>query len=54
MHTEDYIYQDDLSASKYPLSKQHVVAISSTVFLASALYFVLPQTEVVVTQNIKH
>ena len=49
MHTEDYIYQDDLSASKYPLSKQHVVAISSTVFLASALYFVLPQTEVVTT-----
>lgn len=49
MHTEDYIYQDDLSASKYPLSKQHVVAISSTVFLAGALYFVLPQTEVVTT-----
>ena len=49
MHTEDYIYQDDLSASKYPLSKQHVVAISSTVFLVSALYFVLPQTEVVTT-----
>ena len=49
MHTEDYIYQDDLSASKYPLSKQHVVAISSTVFLAIALYFVLPQTEVVTT-----
>lgn len=43
MHTEDYIYQDDLSASKYPLSKQHVVAISSTVLLASVLYFVIPK-----------
>lgn len=51
MHTEDYIYQDDLSASKYPLSKQHVIAIASTVFLASALYFVFPKNEVVTATN---
>ncbi len=43
METEDYIYQDDLSASKYPLSRKHVIAISSTVILAGALYFVMPQ-----------
>ncbi|MCK0527278.1 MULTISPECIES: peptidoglycan DD-metalloendopeptidase family protein [unclassified Anaerobiospirillum] len=49
MQTEDYIFQDDLSASKYPLSKKHVIAISSTVFLASALYFALPQDRTVTT-----
>lgn len=42
METEDYIYQDDLSNSKYPLSRKHVIAISSTVFLAGALYFIMP------------
>lgn len=48
MHTEDYIYQDDLSASKYPLSKQHVIAISSTILLASVLSFAIPKNKEVI------
>ena len=43
MQTEDYIYQDDVALSKYPLSKKHVVAIASTALIACSLYFVLPQ-----------
>ena len=49
MQTEDFIYQDDLTLSKYPLSKKHVIAIVSTAALACSLYFFLPQPEVVTT-----
>ena len=49
MQTEDYIYQDDLALSKYPLSKKHVLAITGTALLACSLYFVLPQPKVVTT-----
>lgn len=49
MQTEDFIYQDDLTLSKYPLSKKHVIAIVSTAALACSLYFFLPQPQVVNT-----
>lgn len=49
MQTEDFIYQDDLALSKYPLSKKHVIAIVSTAAIACSLYFVLPQPQVVST-----
>ena len=49
MQTEDFIYQDDLALSKYPLSKKHVIAIVSTAALACSLYFFLPQPQVVNT-----
>ena len=49
MQTEDFIYQDDLTLSKYPLSKKHVIAIVSTAALACSLYFFLPQPQVVST-----
>lgn len=49
MQTEDFIYQDDLALSKYPLSKKHVIAIVSTAMVACSLYFVLPQPESVNT-----
>lgn len=45
MQTEDYIYQDDIAQSKYPLSKKHVLAIGVTAFLACSLHFVLPKTD---------
>ena len=49
MQTEDFIYQDDLALSKYPLSKKHVIAIVGTAAIACSLYFVLPQPQVVST-----
>ena len=49
MQTEDFIYQDDLALSKYPLSKKHVIAIVGTAAIACSLYFVLPQPQVVNT-----
>ena len=49
MRTEDYIYQDNLAVTKYPLSKKHVVAIAcislgvlSTYFGAQHLRSVVP------------
>lgn len=51
MLTEDYIYQDEFRANKYPLSRRHVVAISSTFFLSFALYFALPKSDFDSTGN---
>lgn len=46
MQTEDYIYQDAIAYSKYPLSKRHSMAIGLTALLACSLYFVMPQNKV--------
>lgn len=51
MQTEDYIYQDDVTLNKYPLSRKHVIAIVGTAFLACALYFTLPQNHRAVTPS---
>lgn len=46
MQTEDYIYQDDIAHSRYPLSKKHSIAIAVTALLACSFYFVIPQNTV--------
>lgn len=43
MQTEDYIYQDDVAQSKYPLSRRHTIAIATTAMLSCCLYFFLPR-----------
>lgn len=54
MQTEDYIVQEDLQCSKYPLSKKHVMAIGATAFIACSMYFVMPKTEIVIPGTTAH
>lgn len=51
MQTEDYIFQDDISFKKYPLSRNHSIAIGVTALLACSLYFVMPQNKITTTTS---
>lgn len=50
MQTEDYVYQDDFTAGKLPLSKKHILAISLTAFVACSTYVLIPSN----TQTVAH